>query len=334
MLSMNMRSVIVTTLCALAWLLPGYTHAYTVAPVIVDRTLEPRSIENFDIVITNDTNAILQLFPAVNNVSVGLSGGIESFVPASMSDRTTSLASWIELSRTPIELGPGQSATTTATIRIIADAEPGTYHALISFPDGRNRDEAEARIQNGGVPSTILTVTIEKKTREELGLSGFIVDRFVLSPDNEAAAYTVANSGDTDIVPTGDILIYNHRGEEVAVVPVNPSRASVKAGETVVMRAQLPTAGLAGKYKAYLSLKYGTEQRAQIQDTAFFYAVPWKKLLILFFGLLLVAIALALVVHRRYEYDSDDDGSEYLPLHVKDGVSGATHHDIDMKPRI
>ncbi len=319
----------------LVFFLPVFAHAYSVAPVIVDRTLEPRSIESFDIVITNDTGAILQLFPAVNNVSVGLTGGIESFVPASMSDRTSSLASWVELSRAPIELGPGQSATTTVTLRVIADASPGTYHALISFPDGRNRDEAEARIQNGGAPSTMLTVTIEKKTREELGLSGFIIDRFVLSPDNEAAAYTVANSGDTDIVPTGDILIYNHRGEEVAQVPVNPTGIIVKAGETVVMRASLPTAGLAGKYKAYLSLKYGSEQRAHIQDTAFFYAIPWKKLLVLFFGLLLVAIAISLLVHRRYERASDDDdGSAYLPLHVKDGVSGAAHHDIDMKPRI
>lgn len=314
---------------------PLSVHAYTVAPLIIDKTVEPRAIETTDIVVTNATGAILQLFPAVNNVTVGTTGGVEAFVDAAMSDRTTSLASWIELSRKPLELKPGEAATTTLTIRVNPDAAPGTYHALVSFPDGRNRDEAEALIPKGGVPGTIVSITIAKNSREELGLSGFRVERFVLSPNNKAASYTVENTGDTDIFPTGDILIFNHRGVEMANIPVNPSGMAVKAGETIVFTETIPTAGLVGKYKAYLSLQYGSDKRAQIQDTAFFYAVPWKKLIVLFLGLLCVAIAISLVVHRRYRYDDfDDDGSDYVPLHVRDGVSNALHHDIDMKPRI
>lgn len=328
-----MRSLGLAILCACV-LIPSAARAYSVAPLIIDKTVEPRAIEESEIVITNATGAILQLFPAVNNVTVGTTGGVEQFVPASMSDRTTSLASWIELSRKPLELQPGEIATTTLTIRVNPDAAAGTYHALVSFPDGRNRDEAEALIPKGGVPGTIVSVTIAKNSREELGLSGFRVDRFVVSPDNEAASYVVKNAGDTDILPTGDILIYNQRGEEMATIPVNPEGLTVKAGETATFFETIPTAGLVGKYKAYLSLKYGTEQRAQIQDTAFFYAVPWKKLIVLFLGLLCVAIAISLVVHRRYRTDIDDDGSEYLPLHVRDGISGAIHHDIDMKPRL
>jgi hypothetical protein len=87
-------------------------------------------------------------------------------------------------------------------------------------------------------------------------------------------------------------------------------------------------------------MRYGLSQRGQFQDTVFFYVVPWKKLLVLLVGMLLIGVALSLVLHRRYAHkddnfiDIDDDGSAAVPLYVKDGVSGAVHHDIDMKPRL
>jgi hypothetical protein len=316
---------------------PCESKAASVVPLVLDYTLEVRAIEHTDIVVTNHVGAVTQLFPTVNNVTVGTSGGINSFVAPSMSDRTSSLSSWLELSRMPLELGPGVSATTTLTIRVNPDAEPGTYHAFISFPEGRNREEAEASVLRGGVPGTMLTVTIVKKTVEDMGLSGFRVDRFVFSPDNHAASYLVQNTGDTEMRPSGDILIYNHRGAEVASIEVNPEGLIIKPGEEKTFTAAIPTAGLIGKYKAYLTMRYGVSQRGQLQDTAFFYVVPWKKLLVLFFGLSLVAIALSLLVHRRYqrdEYDDEMDDGTHVPVYVREGVSGAVHHDIDMTPRI
>lgn len=314
--------------------LTQYAAAYSVSPLIINHTVEVRAIETDDIVIVNNGPAVLQLFPAVNNITLGAGGGIESFLEPSMSDRTTTLTSWLELSRKPIELRPGEIATTTLTLRVNPNAEPGTYHALISFPDGRNRDEAEVAIPSGNVPGVVMTVTIEKKTVEQLGLGNFHVDRFVVSEDNEAVSYTVSNTGDTDMHPTGDILIYNARGEEVGSLQVNPESKLIQPGEKIEFKSKLSIQGLVGKYKAYLSLHYGVEGRAQLQDTAYFYAVPWKKLLILFFGLLCVAIALSLFVHRRYVKEPYDDDSDYVPLKFKEGRSEPVHHDIDMKPRI
>jgi hypothetical protein len=313
--------------------------AGSVTPLVLDYTLEARDSERADIVVTNTIGAVVTLFPSVNNITVGQSGGIESFVTPSATDRTATLSSWLELSRKPLELKPGERATTTLTIRINPDAEPGTYHALITFPDGNNREAAEATVLQGGVPGTLLTVTVVKKTVEDMGLTGFTIDRFVFSPENKSARYEVENTGDIEMRPTGDILIYNQRGEEVASIPVNPENIVVKPGEKVTFSAAVPTQGLMGKYKAYLTMRYGVDAKGQLQDTAFFYVVPWKKLLVLFAGMLLVAIAISLLVHRRYRYeDTDDieeeDGSAYVPLYVKDGVSGAVHHDIDMKPRI
>lgn len=315
---------------------PAFAFAsYTVSPLVIDHTVEVRAIETNTITITNNMPHILELFPAVNNVNMSESGTIDSFVPPSMSDRTASLSSWLELSRRPLELKPGEKFETVLTLRVNPNAAPGKYHALISFPEGKNRDEAEAKIPLGGVPGVILNVTIEEKTVEFMALSNFNVDRFILDGENKAVSYTVKNTGDTDMTPRGDILLYDHRGAEVGSIPVNPEAKAIKAGEELQFEAAVPSEGLVGKYKAYLSMQYGENQRAQLQDTAFFYAVPWKKLLVLFVGLLLIAIAISLVVHKRYQGRvDDDDDSEFVPLHVKEGVSGAVPHDIDMKPRI
>lgn len=312
-------------------------HAsYTVAPLIVDHKVEARGMETDQIVITNVGPDVVQLFPAVHNVKIGLAGGIESFLPPSMSDRTATLSSWLEISRRPFTLKSGESATTTLTLRVNPNAEAGTYHALISFPNGSNRDEAEAHIIGGGVPATLVAVTVEKKTVEQLGLGNFHVDRMIWSNDNTAVSYKVSNTGDAEMHPIGDIIVYNNSGEEVASLPVNPEGAILKQGESVTFTSKLSIDGLMGKYKAYLSIHYGEGNHAQLQDTAYFYAVPWKKLLVLFSGLLLVGIALSLLIHARYlKKEKDiDDTSEYLPLHVRDGLSDAAHHDIDMKPRI
>lgn len=308
--------------------------AYSVTPLIIDHTVEVRDIETTEIVITNVGPEYVQLFPAVNNITIGTNGGIETFIDPSMSDRTSTLTAWLEISRKPLEMKTGETATTSLILRVNPNAVPGKYHALISFPDGHNRDIAEAKIKGGGVPSVLLNVTVEKKTIEQMGLGNFRVDRFIVSENNEAVSYTVRNTGDTDMHPSGDILIYNHRGEEVGSLAVNPEGTTIKPGESVEFRSKLSIEGLVGKYKAYLSLQYGVEGRAQLQDTAYFYAVPWKKLMILFVGLMLIALALSLVVHRRYQKEPFDDESDYLPLHLKDGHSDALHHDIDMKPRI
>jgi hypothetical protein len=171
-----------------------------------------------------------------------------------------------------------------------------------------------------------------------MGLSGFHVDRFIFSPTNRAISYTLKNTGESDMHPSGDILIYNGRGEEVASLKINTENVIVNAGETHVFTTTAPTAGLLGKYKAYLSMTYGvvgTSAQTQLQDTAYFYAVPWKKLLMVFVALFLFALGIALYTHKKYVADVEHlVDVDTVAVHIREGVSEAVHHDIDMKPRI
>jgi hypothetical protein len=304
--------------------------AYTVSPLVITETFEAREIVTRTISFENTGNQPLTLYPSVNNISLKEGGTIEEFLPPSMSDRTQSLAAWIEISRSGINIPIGGKKSVEVTFRIAPNPAPGTYHALIGFGNGRNQDEAIAHVKAGRAPGTIVTVTIEEKKSTLLKLSGFIVDRFVTKPENQAALYTFKNSGDTVVTPQGEILFYDGKGAEVGAVRINEEGTPIPPGEEKVFGATVPTSGLFGKYKAYLSVSYGDTQKATVNDTAFFYIIPLKSVLIAF-GLLAVLIAFfAWYFHRKY-LDEDLDDSTRLHLHVRDSVSEPKIHDVVMK---
>lgn len=323
-----------TILCA-CLLVPLYASAspaYTVTPLVVDVEAEARDIFERTITITNTGDAPVTLYPTVNNISIDDGGTIQQFYTPVESDRTASLASWIEISRAGINLKIGETRTVTLTLRVNPAPKPGVYHAFVGFGNGGNRDEAEKQIREGRAPGTIVTVTIKEDKNELLKLSHFLINRFITKAENEAAVYTIKNPGDTTLVPTGDVIIYDNRGREVSSLPVNPDKLEIAAGAEQKFTATMPVAGLFGKYKAFLSVEYGDNQIASVQDTAFFYVFPLKKILIVFGTLSLIMIVAAILLHRKYFNDVGDD-SDTLVVHVREARSNPCEHDIDLKQK-
>ena len=138
------------------------------------------------------------------------------------------------------------------------------------------------------------------------------------------------NPGDEPLVPKGEIIFYDTKGVEVASIPVNPNNIEIPPGGEQVFQGHVPLDGLFGKYKAFLSVEYGTQNKASLQDTAFFYAVPLTTLLIVLGVFFFAVMLLSLYLHKRY-FDDSDDGSEFLPLHIKDTPSVPHHHDINLR---
>lgn len=303
---------------------------YSVTPLVIDEDVEPRDIIEKTITLTNTGEQPVTIYPSVNNISIDSGGGIEKFLPPVMSDQTSSLASWIEISRAGIDIKVGETKTVTLILRINPSPREGEYHAFIGFGNGRNRDEAEAMVARGDAPGTVVTVNFAEKKTILLKLSRFLIDRFVTSSENSAAAYIIKNPGDEPLVPSGEIILYDKRGVEVGSLPVNPDKIVVAPGEEKTFNTNVPTDGLFGKYKAFLSVEYGTANVASVQDTAFFYVLPLRTILMLLGIFLVLVIGISLYVHRKY-YDDNDDGSELLPVHIRETASDPLHHDIDLR---
>ncbi len=306
--------------------------AYTVTPLVVDVEAEARDILERTITITNTGDAPVTLYPTVNNISVDEGGTIQQFYTPVESDRTASLASWIEISRAGINLKIGETRTVTLTLRINPSPKSGVYHAFVGFGNGGNRDEAEKQVREGRAPGTIVTVSIKEDKNELLKLSHFLTNRFITKAENEAAVYTIKNPGDIPLVPSGDVIIYDNRGREVSSLRVNPEKLEIPAGGEQKFTATMPVAGLFGKYKAFLSVEYGNSQIASVQDTAFFYVFPLIKILIVFGTLAVILILGAILLHRKY-FDDNGDDTDKLVVHVREARSDPCEHDIDLKQK-
>lgn len=324
--------------CTLASFIPASTHAQTikfkVTPRVIDREVEPRDIFTENISIQNNAGHKIQVFASVNAVNIDEGGDIVDFTPPSQSDNTVTVTSWLSITRASIEMNDGETVEVPLNIKIHPQAEPGIYHAFIGFGTGRNQDEAISQIKRGIAPGVIVTIKVSQNQVEFLKLNNFVIDRLVLSPENEAVHYFLKNPGSAPVVPRGEIIISNGRGEEKASVLINPERETLKPNQEKEYSAAIPTDGLLGKYKAFLSVDYGTEQVASVYDTTFFYVLPWKQLLIVFAVVSVLLVTMTLVLHRRFtvvDNEDDDPGTDYIPLFVRSGSSEEKDHDINLK---
>jgi hypothetical protein len=306
--------------------------SYTVTPLVIDIEAKPRDILKKQIVVTNTGIQPLTIYPTVNNISVADGGAIEEFKSASVSDRTQSLAAWVEISRRGVSLPAGESYTFDLTLRINPQPVPGTYHALIGFGHGDTRDYAEELVKNGKAPGTMLTVTINEDKKEFLKLSKFIVERFVTKTDNQAALYTFTNPGDEPVTPSGEIILYDATGKEVGTVKVNEEGIEIPPASEHTFNVKLPVEGLFGKYKAFLTVEYGSAQKASVQDTSYFYAMPGKTLVTICILLLLFVGLMAWYLHKKYFDTEFDDTSDQIMLRVRATESKSYDHDINLKP--
>ena len=305
-----------------------YASNYGVAPLVIDRELEKRDIISETITITNRENRIVRVYPSVNEVAVSEGGTIQSFAEPSMVDRTDSVTSWLSISRQRIQLEPLETKEITLSIQVHPEVKPGEYHAFVGFGEGSNRPEAESKVRNGQAPGTIVRIAVDKVQNQFLRLEKFSVERFVTEDKTKAITYTLHNPGKSPVTPLGEIIFYDNNGIEVGSVKLN------EQDESKEFVLPLPdTLGL-GKYKAFLSVEYGEHLTASVHDTAFFYVLPLKELIIIFVVLAIMAILIALYVHRKYDMGTGDpDDADEVPMYLRSERSESKEHDIDLSKK-
>lgn len=133
-----------------SFLIPFVTFAdFTVSPLLIDVSADARDNFTRTITLSNFGSGYTRLYASVHEIEVGEGEEIKAFVPASMSDMTTSVTSWIEITRGRIELTGDEVKEVPLTIRVNPNTPAGLYHAYIGFASGFNRDDAEAKILGG-----------------------------------------------------------------------------------------------------------------------------------------------------------------------------------------
>jgi len=285
-------------------------------------------------VLKNLSSKPTRIYASVNEVNVTDNTEILDFVPASMSDRKVSITSWIEITRSRLELPPNGELSVPLKIRINPEAEPGVYYAYIGFASGANRDEIENKIKAGQGNGTILKITIADDTKEQISLVSFTADRFSYNDTDSQITFVLENTGDVPLSPSGEVIIYNTKGNELGSIPVNEEGTIIQPGERVEFSKLLPFVNSLGRNKAYLSINYGIKNQANVFDTTFYYSVPWYYILSFFVALLTLLVITTLVVRKLFTNTSDtfEQGVYELPLFVKQSHDHNEYdHDLNLK---
>lgn len=324
-------------LAAVVWQPTAASAAtYSVSPLIIDLELEKRDIITKQVTITNQDRKQIRVYPSVHAVNLADSGAIESFVePSMVQDRSSSVTSWIQVTRGRIVIPPGESKTVPITFKVHPDAQAGEYHAIVGFGDGSNSPQAEQKVRSGTAPAVVIRIAVDQVQNQFLRLERFAVERFVTDTSTSSLSYTLHNPGDDPVTPAGEIIFYDNRGNEVASTPVNPDGTVVEPGKKVAITNAGPTDLGMGKYKAFLSVEYGEHLTASVHDTSFFYVLPLTQLLLIFVVVLVFGLLLALYIHRRYGTveDDGDDMTADVPMFVRSDRSAAKDHDIDLSKK-
>lgn len=306
----------------------------SIRPFLVDETLQPRDSVTRSITLssTYDTRKAV-LFATVNEISVDATGEIKQFVSPVMTDRKNTITSWIEIGRGRIEIMPGETIEVPLGLVIHPYAEPGEYHVFVGFVEAPNRPKAEAIAMAGDAKGVIVKITIADERKDSMRISGFIIDRFVTGEDKRTIDIEVENMGDIASAPAGEIIFYDSKGVEVSSVPVNTEGKSIAPGEKTILKSSVPLDNDLGRFKANVSLSYGDNQRGALYDTTVFYMMPTHLLLIIFGGILFVALLIAMLFRRAFQQDVyDDEAGDDVVMYVKDGHDAEPQeHDIDLK---
>jgi hypothetical protein len=271
-----------------------------VTPSIIDEQAEIRDILEYSIQIKNTGTVKAELYPFVNDLKKV--EGEQPYVDPGDLDKTVSLARWIEVKRAVIELMPDEEKTIPVKITINPVAVPGMYFAAISFGRGSNRDLAEQNRLTMNQPEVLLNIEVKEHVVEKAESGLFSSERNININHRVNFLFSVKNIGNLAIKPKGSVVVYNRRGSEVASLAVNQEQLAIEPQASAPFKLSWDSGKASGQYKAMLKLEYG-DSRKDINDTIYFWLLPWE-LLVLFLALTLAVIISFwfLIRHNRRQH--------------------------------
>ena len=274
----------------------AFADEFSVTPAVIDAKGKNREILRYTMMVENTTKRMLQLYPWVADLDAvsGATGGTDlggGSPGDSMMD--TSPSRWIEVTRAQISILPGEKKEIPLLLQIGMNAKPGMYHAIIHVSDGGTQAVAESNVN--GTRDVAVNIEVLDDVHERLALNTFVPDKNFFSGNEATFNFGVENIGNRGLTPTGKIHIYDRGGKEVAAIDANTSGSRVEPNQKALMASVWAANGEFGRYKALLELEYGA--RGTVQDTVYFWIMPWAKLLGMFGTLCLLGVLLAIVFH-------------------------------------
>jgi hypothetical protein len=216
--------------------------------------------------------------------------GEEGAVGLTEEENSFSLASWITVSPSELEIPPKSARVFNFKINVPINAEPGGHFGSIVFRIGRSGSLSQTGASLTQELGALVLLRIAGDSKEEATLQSFISQKKFFEYGPVEFEMKTKNNGNVHLKPKGTITISNSFGKKVGVIDIDPK--NVLPGAVRKNSAIWEKKLLFGKYTAVLSLVYGGGQGKMITATTTFIGFPYRVggvvfviLIVLFFFL-------------------------------------------------
>jgi len=270
----------------------------TTSPSVIDDSAPPRGLLEYTVNLENHTDHKINIYPILNDLTRG--GDTKS---DKLLDRQFKMTKWISIKRNSIEIMPQSNITLPLKIDIPQDAIPDDYFSSITFSYGAHKLEAEERALKMNMPKMFINLSVEDQSVEKLSILKFFPSKKIFVKALPEINLSLNNSGTVDLVPRGNIYIYNKRDQEVDDIDLNPNLNSVSAGSSFDFSLNTNKKLKTGKYRARLEVDYGNKISRDLNDTTYFIVITFPFLLFFGFGFIFfIALVTRLIFKKTYHH--------------------------------
>jgi len=212
-----------------------------------------------------------------------------------------SLKDYINIASTSLLIRQGYKAHIPVTISIPADAQPGGLYGsvvvgTVSAPGGVGTQGATPSVPIITRIGTLFFVRVSGPVTESGHLQQFSLSggqSVLLDSPSIVFDLTYKNDGDVYLDPSGKVTITNLLGSNVGSIDVDPWFAMPQSLRFREVAWNPPF--LFGRYVAHAAIKRGYGSTTDEMDVTF-WVIPWKIILAVFIGLLLLIIIIRWLV--------------------------------------
>ncbi|MHB0866555.1 MAG: COG1470 family protein [Thermoleophilia bacterium] len=281
------------------------TDQYVVSPTKYEVEIDPGQTTYRDVTVSNRTGKTLTIEFSTEDFE-GSGDPSQATVFLGDEDGVRGARQMITPEVKSIVLQQGETLTMKIKITIPKNAEPGGhYAALFASSSIKSTDESGSAINIPSGLDTLFLISVSGSIREEGSLNVPEVPGFPEYGPLEIGL-VFNNSGTVHLKPAGRILITNIFGQTVAEIPVKEWVVLPEASRRTI--AEWNTKYAFGRYTVEAEIYYGSDQTEVILSRSF-WIIPWKIVVGVVVGLVLIILSMRLLVRRRQagKYGLEDE---------------------------
>lgn len=280
-----------------------------ISPPVIELAADPGQNVTATIRVRNVTKGELIAKGKADDFSAGTS---EDGQPKLLLDETGatrfSLKYWVQ-GVPDLRLAPQELKTTKITIAVPKNAEPGGHFGVVRFTAVPPELEGTGVALSASV-GTLVLMKVSGAITEKVSLAEFSTFENIPGKDPRKTKFfehgpvqflvRLRNEGSVHEKVVGNIIVKNMFGKVSATVPVNDKGGNVLPDSVRRFESELNKKLLFGYYSAELAMNYSNGKT--LGSKLGFWVVPWKLLILVFVGIVVLGWLLKKGVTRYNDH--------------------------------